>query len=93
MLTKRERRLYHLDKMQLINIIVAYESKLEEMELDDMIEHEKKYPDKSIYYYNRQTDTQAEEAMKRYTEKLRRENAKNKIIKSKGEKATKLRKR
>ena len=92
-MTERERELCHLDKRELVRMIINYESKLEDMELEDMIEHEKKYPDKSIYYYNRQTDPEAEAAMVRYTEKLRRENAKYKINKSKRKKTTKLRKR
>tara|TARA_R100000458_G_C8154447_1_gene160919 strand:- start:57 stop:416 length:360 start_codon:yes stop_codon:yes gene_type:complete len=37
-------------------ILLSYESKLKDMELDDMIEHQKKYPGKSKYYYNRQED-------------------------------------
>ena len=90
-MTDREKELYHLDKMQLVNMITSYESKLGDMELDDMIEHEKKYPGKSIYYYNRESDKEAAAAMARYTEKLRRENAEYKIIKSKGKKITKLR--
>ena len=91
MLTKRERRLYHLDKMQLINIIVAYESKLEDMELEDMIESEENHTkhnlDKEL--------SRSEEAMARYTKQLfgKGKNAKNKVIESKGEKVTKLRKR
>ena len=91
MLTKREKELYHLDKRELVRIITNYESKLQDMELEDMIEHEKKYPGKSIYYYNRQIDKEAEAAMARYTEKLRRENAEYKINKGEGKKVTKLR--
>tara|TARA_R100000458_G_scaffold57782_1_gene64544 strand:- start:528 stop:875 length:348 start_codon:yes stop_codon:yes gene_type:complete len=37
-------------------MLLTYESKLKDMELDDMIEHQKKYPGKSKYYYNRQED-------------------------------------
>ena len=51
-MTDREKELYHLTKMELVNIVLSYESKLYDMELEDMIEHEKKYPGKSIYYYN-----------------------------------------
>lgn len=89
-MTERERELFHLDKRELVRIITNYESKLQDMELEDMIEHEKKYPGKSIYYYNRQTDPEAEAAMARFTEKLRRENAKYKINKGKRKKTTKL---
>ena len=105
-MTDRERELYHLDKMKLVNMIISYESKLKDMELDDMIEideevsaevqmikHKSQYPGKSIYYYNRQTDKEAEKAMMRYTNKLRRENAKYKVNKGKRKKAAKLRKR
>ena len=91
MLTKREKELYHLDKKILVDMIIAYEEKLKDMELEDMIEHEKKYPGKSIYYYNRQIDKEAEAAMARYTEKLRRETAEYKINKGEGKKVTKLR--
>ena len=89
-MTDREKELYHLDKMQLVNMITSYESKLKDMELEDMIEHEKKYPGKSIYYYDRQIDKEAAAAMARYTEKLRRENAQYKIDKGKGKKTTEL---
>ncbi len=91
MLTKREKRLYHLDKMQLINIIIAYESKLEDMELNDMVENEKDYTENNL---NKEL-SRSEEAMARYTKKLfgKGKNAKNKVIESKREKTTKLRKR
>ena len=92
-MTDREKELYHPTKMELVNIVLSYESKLYDMELEDMIEHEKKYPGKSIYYYNRETDDAAARAMARYTKKLRGENAKYKNSKSKRKKTSELRKR
>ena len=76
-MTERERELFHLDKRELVRMIINYESKLEDMELEDMIEHE----------------DAAEIAMNKYTEKLRGENAKHNINKSKRKKTSKLRKR
>tara|TARA_R100000458_G_C8271719_1_gene246473 strand:- start:1671 stop:1976 length:306 start_codon:yes stop_codon:yes gene_type:complete len=96
-MSERERELFHLDKKELVEIIILYESKLnidEEVSAEiQMLKHELKYPGKSMYYYNRQTDKEAEAALTRYTEKLRRENAKYKINKSKRKKTAKLRKR
>jgi len=37
MLGKKERRLFRLPKSQLVDTILEYESKLKDMELDDMI--------------------------------------------------------
>ena len=77
--------------MQLVDMILIYESKLKDMELEDMIENEKEHPG----YYKR-TITRSEEAMARYTKTLfgnkRGKNAENKIIKGKRKKTTKLRK-
>ena len=33
--------------------ILIYEEKCRDMELEDMIEHNRKYPGKSVHYYNR----------------------------------------
>jgi hypothetical protein len=49
MLTEIGNYIFHLEET-----ILSYEEKLKDMELDDMVEHQKKYPGKSKYYYNRQ---------------------------------------
>ena len=40
--------------------ILIYENKCRDMELEDMIEHNRKYPGKSLHYYNRLQEIQSD---------------------------------
>ena len=87
MLNRRERKLFRLTKSELVDIIIQYESKLQDMELDDMIVTTSKT--KQIQVIN-----DADAALLRYNKKLRKgKYGSNKIIKSKRKKTAKLCKR
>ena len=46
--------IHHLEET-----ILSYEEKLKDMELDDMLEENPKYPGKSKYYYNRLEESES----------------------------------
>ena len=88
MLEKRERQLFRCTKAELVDTILEYESKLKDMELDDMLVtiNKKAHLEMSL---------EADKALSKFNKRLKQYqkegNDFDKIFKSKGKKASKLR--
>ncbi len=88
MLEKRERRLFRCTKAELVDTILEYESKLKDMELDDMLVTVNKKG-------HLEMAKEADKALLRFNKKLKKYKEGDydfdKIFKSKGKKTSKLR--